>query len=77
MGIHQPQGIVLCNNKSAFDNHVFLDQAIIDLLRGGLIKEMSNRPHVESSVKHCFPRYPSRKKTRLVFELIWLRSVNS
>ena len=75
--LHQPQGIVLYNNKSAFDNNVFFDQAIIDLLRGGLIKEMSNRPHVESSVKHCFPRYPSRKKTRLVFESIWLRSVNS
>jgi len=37
--LHQPQGIVLYNNKSAFDNHVFFDQAIIYLLRGGLIKQ--------------------------------------
>ena len=30
--LHQLQGIVLCNNKSAFDNHVFVDQAILYLL---------------------------------------------
>ena len=34
------------NNKSSMEHKHFVDTAIVELLKGGLVKEMSNRPHV-------------------------------
>ena len=57
---------MLCNNESAFDNHVFVDQAIIYLLKGGLIKEVSNRPHV---VNPLTVSINSKNKERLILDI--------
>ena len=34
------------NNTSSMEHKHFVDTAIVELLKGGLVKEMSNRPHV-------------------------------
>ena len=34
------------NNKSSIEHKHFVDTAIVELLKGGLVKELSNRRHV-------------------------------
>jgi hypothetical protein len=36
----------LKNNKSSIEHKHFVDTAIVELLKGGLVKELSNRPRV-------------------------------
>jgi hypothetical protein len=36
----------LKNNKSSIEHKHFVDTAIVELLKGGLVKELSNRRHV-------------------------------
>ena len=40
------ENIFLKNNKSSIEHKRFVDTAIVELLKGGLVKELSNRPHV-------------------------------
>jgi len=41
-----PRKHFLKNNKSSIEHKRFVDTAIVELLKGGLVKELSNRPHV-------------------------------
>jgi hypothetical protein len=44
--LHKPEKTFLKNNKPSIEHKHFVDTAIVELLKGGLVKEMSNRPHV-------------------------------
>jgi hypothetical protein len=44
--VHKPKKTFLKNNKSSIEHKHFVDTAIVELLKGGLVKELSNRRHV-------------------------------
>jgi len=44
--LNKPEKILLKNNKSFIEHKHFVDTAIVELWKGGLVKELSNRPHV-------------------------------
>jgi hypothetical protein len=44
--LHKPEKTFLRNNKSSIEHKHFVDTAIVELLKGDLVKELSNRPHV-------------------------------
>ena len=64
--LQEPMSIFLKNNKSALNNSEFVNEAILDLVKGGLVKEVSNRPHV---VNPLTVSVNAKGKHRLVLDL--------
>ncbi|VDI24929.1 Hypothetical predicted protein [Mytilus galloprovincialis] len=63
--LNEPEEIFLRNNKSAFDNSEFVSKAILDLMKGGLIREVSSRPHVVNPLTVS----TAKNKHRLILDL--------
>ena len=61
-----PPKICLSNNKSSFEDSIFVEKAILDLLKGGLVKTVSNRPHVVNPLTVSFN---GKGKERLILDL--------
>jgi hypothetical protein len=61
-----PPKICLSNNKSSLENSIFVEKAILDLLKGGLVKNVSNRPHVVNPLTVSFN---GKGKERLILDL--------
>ena len=64
--LHKPEKTVLKNNKSSIEHKHFVDIAIVELLKGGLVKELSNRPHV---VNPLIVSINGKGKERLILDL--------
>ena len=60
-----PPKICLSNNKSSFENSIFVEKAILDLLKGGLVKSVSNRPHV---INPLIVSFNGKGKARLILD---------
>ena len=58
------------NNKSSIEHKRFVDTAIVELLKGDLVKELSNRQHV---VNPLTVSINCKEKERLILDL---RNVN-
>jgi hypothetical protein len=63
-----PPKICLSNNKSSFENSIFVEKAILDLLKGGLVKSISNRPHVVNPLT-CHLMVKVRKDLSLTLDM--------
>jgi hypothetical protein len=61
-----PPEICLSNNTSSFENSIFVEKSILDLLKGGLVKSVSNRPHVVNPLTVSFN---GKGKERLILDL--------
>jgi hypothetical protein len=56
----------LKNNKSSIEHSNFVDTAIVELLKGGLVKELWNRPHVVNPLPVSIN---DKGKERLILDL--------
>jgi hypothetical protein len=56
----------LKNNKSSIEHKHFIDTAIVELLKGGLVKELSNRLHM---VNPLTVSINGKGKERLILDL--------
>ena len=54
------------NNKSSIEHKHFIDTAIVELLKGGLVKELSNRLHM---VNPLTVSINGKGKERLILDL--------
>ena len=54
------------NNKSSIEHKHFVDTAIVELLKAGLVKELSNRPHVVNPLTVLIK---GKGKERLILDL--------
>ena len=54
------------NNKSSIEHSNFVDTAIVELLKGGLVKELWNRPHVVNPLPVSIN---DKGKERLILDL--------
>ena len=64
--LHKPEKTFLKNNKSSIKHKHFVDTAIVELLKGGLIKELQNRPHM---VNPLTVSINGKGKERLILDL--------
>lgn len=64
--LSQPNNVFLKNNKSALQHSVFVDKAISELVKSGLVKEVSDKPHV---VNPLSVSVNSKGKERLILDL--------
>ena len=64
--LHKPEKTFLKNNKSSIEHKYFVDTAIVQLLKGGLVKELQNRPHV---VNPLTVSINGKGKERLILDL--------
>lgn len=58
--------IFLGNNKSSLETSIFVENAILELMKGGLIKSVSNRPHVVNPLSVSFN---GKGKERLILDI--------
>ena len=64
--LHKPEKTFLKNNKSSIEHKHFIDTAIVELLKGGLVKELSNRLHM---VNPLTVSINGKGKERLILDL--------
>ena len=64
--LHKPEKTFLKNNKYSIEHKHFVDTAIVESLKGGLVKELSNRPHV---VNPLTVSINGKGKERLILDL--------
>ena len=44
--LYEPKSVFLNNNNSAYAHNIFVENAILELISGGLVREVSSAPHV-------------------------------
>ena len=66
MLLHKPEKTFLKNNKYSIEHKHFVDTSIVESLKGGLVNELSNRPHV---VNPLTVSINGKGKERLILDL--------
>jgi hypothetical protein len=68
--LHKPKSVFLNSNKSAYAHNIFVENVMLELISGGLVREVSSAPHV---VKPLTAAVNGKGKERLI---LYLRQVN-
>ena len=64
--LHEPKLVFLNNNKSAYAHTIFVENAILELISDGLVREVSSAPHV---VNPLTVAVNGKGKERLILDL--------